>query len=221
MGFIELFKLVNSNSDLKFFPIKYARNIMQLSATIKKVSSKVLFELTIVSVGILLALAVNAWFQNYQQQQQAQALLSKIEYEINQNLTNLQDVRNALDHNIADTSNTLKNYNTEADLNINLELKILDVDFAVWNFSQHRAEFDRLPVDLLISISESYRALEKADLLSNQLASGKFEQIVTDMQGNEKTALTKLLNELQRVKFQINIAQNKLESSAAAIKQYH
>lgn len=194
---------------------------MHLSATIRRLSAKVLFELTIVSVGILLALAVNAWFQSYQQQKQAQALLGKIEYEINQNLTNLHDVSKTIDKNITDTSKALKNYTAESDFNLNLELELLDVDFAVWNFSQHRAEFDRLPVDLLISISESYRALEKADLLSNQLVLGKFDQIINDMQGHEQTALTKLLNELQRVKFQINIALKELQSSATAIKQYH
>ena len=57
-----------------------------MKTTIKTITEKILFELTIVVLGILLAIGINYQYQVYQQKVQASKFLSKIEYEITANL---------------------------------------------------------------------------------------------------------------------------------------
>ncbi|AZQ10345.1 MULTISPECIES: hypothetical protein [Shewanella] len=194
---------------------------MHIKDKVKEVAGKILFELTIVSAGILLALAVNSWYQGYQQRLQADNLLKKVEFEINNNLKSLQQVSATFASSIAQTNGYLSTLSAGKSTEFDYELRILDVDFAVWKFSQHRAELDQLPVELLIDISESYRALEKAESLTNELAFSKMEQIAADMDGKEEAVLKKLLIELKQVQFHLNVAQGKMQKSIQVINQYH
>lgn len=194
---------------------------MHIKDKVKEVAGKILFELTIVSAGILLALAVNSWYQGYQQRLQADNLLKKVEFEINNNLKSLQQVSATFASSIAQTNGYLSTLSAGKSTEFDYELRILDVDFAVWKFSQHRAELDQLPVELLIDISESYRALEKAESLTNELAFSKMEQIAADMDGKEEAVLKKLLIELKQVQFHLNVAQGKMQKSIQVITQYH
>lgn len=194
---------------------------MHIKDKVKEVAGKILFELTIVSAGILLALAVNSWYQGYQQRLQADNLLKKVEFEINNNLKSLQQVNATFASSIAQTNGYLSTLSAGKSTEFDYELRILDVDFAVWKFSQHRAELDQLPVELLIDISESYRALEKAESLTNELAFSKMEQIAADMDGKEEAVLKKLLIELKQVQFHLNVAQGKMQKSIQVINQYH
>ena len=56
----------------------------------KKIISKVAFELIIITLGVLIALGINAWYNNFQQRQTAEQLLTKIAYELQQNIIRLE-----------------------------------------------------------------------------------------------------------------------------------
>jgi len=190
-----------------------------LKTKIKAVTGKILFELTIVALGILLAIAINSWYQGNQQKEQANDLLKKIEYEISLNLISLKEVNTAFVESIKLTNSYISDVKSGKKIDPNYSLNILSVDFGVWRFTRHREELDRLPVDMLIAISESYRALEKAELYTLELALSKFEKLMESI--NEKETLIKVSRELKQAKFHLDIAQMKLKNCIIIIEQYH
>jgi hypothetical protein len=192
-----------------------------LKTKIKVVTGKVLFELTIVALGILLAIAINSQYQEYQQKKQADNFLKKIEYEISSNLKNLDEVNTAFGENIELTNGYISELKHGETIDINYSLKLLDVGFGVWKFTQHREELDRLPVDMLIAISESYRALEKAELYTSELIITKFEKLTDNANGKENEWLIKLSREFKYAKFHLNLAQTELKNCMTIIEKYH
>ena len=189
-----------------------------MKTTIKTITEKILFELTIVVLGILLAIGINYQYQVYQQKVQASKFLSKIEYEITANLKSLERVNSAFDTNIRLSSNYISQLKSGEKFEINYSLDILAIDFGVWNYAQNREELDQLPVDLLISISESYRALEKAELNTIELTLSKIPRILAN--ANESDAFNEILNELNYAKFYLDLAQIKLSKSITLIENY-
>ena len=171
-----------------------------MKTKIKVLTGKVVFELAIVSLGILLALAVNSWFENHQQREQAHNLLKKIEYEISNNFIYLKEVNAAFIETIKRNDGYIADLKSGGKIDINHSVNILDVDFAVWKFTQHRKELDQLPVEILITISESYRALEKAEELTHVLAFSKFGEIVNNIDGNDVFLYVPWLTSLITVK---------------------
>jgi len=192
-----------------------------LKTKIKVVSGKILFELVIVALGILLAIAINSLYQGYQKKEQADNYLKKIAYEISSNLKNLDEVNTAFGENIKLTVNYISKLKRGENIEINYSLKLLDVGFGVWKFTQHREELDRLPVDLLIAISESYRALEKAELYTSELIITKFEKLTDNPKGKENEWLIKLSREFKYAKFHLELAQTELKNCIKIIEQYH
>lgn len=189
-----------------------------MKTTIKTITEKILFELTIVVLGILLAIGINYQYQVYQQKVQASKFLSKIEYEITANLKSLERVNSAFDTNIRLSLNYISQLKSGENFEINYSLDILAIDFGVWNYAQNREELDQLPVDLLISISESYRALEKAELNTIELTLSKIPRILAN--ANESDAFNEILNELNYAKFYLDLAQIKLSKSITLIENY-
>lgn len=189
-----------------------------MKTTIKTITEKILFELTIVVLGILLAIGINYQYQVYQQKVQASKFLSKIEYEITANLKSLERVNSAFDTNIRLSLNYISQLKSGENFEINYSLDILAIDFGVWNYAQNREELDQLPVDLLISISESYRALEKAELNTIELTLSKIPRILAN--ANESDAFNEVLNELNYAKFYLDLAQIKLSKSITLIENY-
>ena len=189
-----------------------------MKTTIKTITEKILFELTIVVLGILLAIGINYQYQVYQQKVQASNFLSKIEYEITANLKSLERVNSAFDTNIRLSLNYISQLKSGEKFEINYSLDILAIDFGVWNYAQNREELEQLPVDLLISISESYRALEKAELNTIELTLSKIPRILAN--ANESDAFNEILNELNYAKFYLDLAQIKLSKSITLIKNY-
>lgn len=191
-----------------------------MKTTIKTITEKILFELTIVVLGILLAIGINYQYQVYQQKVQASKFLSKIEYEITANLKSLERVNSAFDTNIRLSLNYISQLKSGENFEINYSLDILAIDFGVWNYAQNREELDQLPVDLLISISESYRALEKAELNTIELTLSKIPRILANANESESDAFNEVLNELNYAKFYLDLAQIKLSKSITLIENY-
>ena len=191
-----------------------------MKTTIKTITEKILFELTIVVLGILLAIGINYQYQVYQQKVQASNFLSKIEYEITANLKSLERVNSAFDTNIRLSLNYISQLKSGEKFEINYSLDILAIDFGVWNYAQNREELDQLPVDLLISISESYRALEKAELNTIELTLSKIPRILANANESESDAFNEVLNELNYAKFYLDLAQIKLSKSITLIENY-
>jgi hypothetical protein len=194
-----------------------------LKTKIKVVTGKILFELAIVALGILLAIAINSQYQGYQQKKQADNFLKKIEYEINSNLKNLDEVNTAFGENIVLTDDYISELKRGEKVDINYSLKLLDVGFGVWKFTQHREELDQLPVDILIAISESYRALEKAELYTSELIITKFEKLKDNpnANANEIELLIKLSREFKYAKFHLDLAKAELKNCIDIIEQYY
>lgn len=194
---------------------------ISLKTKIRNLAGKLLFELTIVSLGILLALAVNSWSQAYQQREEAHQLLQKIEYETMGNLSNLKQVNIAFAESLKLTDNYISGLGKGEEIELNYTVNILAVDFAVWEFTKHREELDQLPVDVLIAISDSYRALEKAESLTRELAFTKFRNITDNFKNEKSDTLREISIELNQVKFHLDIAQAKLKNTIKIIEQYN
>lgn len=69
-------------------------------SAVRKIISKVAFELIVITLGVLVALGINAWYNTYQQRQQAEVLLGKIAYELTQNIERLESAASAYNDNI-------------------------------------------------------------------------------------------------------------------------
>ena len=187
---------------------------------IKELSRNILFELVIVVLGILLALAINSWYQDLEMRQQAETLLQKLEYEVSNNQTNISQIQKVYEKNIELTNRYIKEVEDGVEIDVDYSVNLLEADIAVWKFIQNRKELDQLPVDLLIAISESYRSLEETDSLIKELAFIKIGRLVSDQKVDKKKALQKLLRELVLVKFHLDIAQLELKQSKELIDKY-
>ncbi len=187
---------------------------------IKELSRNILFELVIVVLGILLALAINSWYQDLEMRQQAETLLQKLEYEVSNNQTNISQIQKVYEKNIELTNRYIKEVEDGVEIDVDYSVNLLEADIAVWKFIQNRKELDQLPVDLLIAISESYRSLEETDSLIKELAFIKIGRLVSDQKVDKKQALQKLLRELVLVKFHLDIAQLELKQSKELIDKY-
>ncbi|WP_440053280.1 hypothetical protein ACSLBF_10035 [Pseudoalteromonas sp. T1lg65] len=190
-----------------------------MKTKIKVLTGKILFELTIVALGILLAIGINSQFQAYQENELANSHLKKIQYEITSNLKNLKEVNNTFGKNIELSDSYISQLQRGEKVELNYSINILSVDFGVWKVSQHREELDQLPVELLISISESYRALEKAELYTLELTLSKIPRMLDNDIKSE--TFEEILNELNYAKFYLDIAQMKLKKCVDAIEKYH
>ena len=72
----------------------------------------------------------------------------------------------------------------------------------------------------MISISESYRALEKAELNTIELTLSKIPRILANANESESDAFNEVLNELNYAKFYLDLAQIKLRKSITLIESY-
>ncbi|RXE95659.1 hypothetical protein [Pseudoalteromonas phenolica] len=119
---------------------------------------KVTFELTIVTLGVLIALVINEWFQNYQEERRAHEILEKAHYEMKSNLVSLKSALKGYEKSIAYIDKLIEEDQKTANKNYLFSIPQEDLSVSVWRFALLRDELRELPVELLVRIESSYEA---------------------------------------------------------------
>ena len=188
--------------------------------SLKNNIKKVVFELTIIVLGVLIALASNTWYQSYQQEQQANILLSKLKHELENNLDELNESIASYEQNIKKTKLYLELAEKEESIDYEFSLIILDMEFGVWQFGQKRDELNKIPVEMLIKLSASYRQSEQAEKLTQKLLLEDLDSITERLEDNEKDSLNMLKRELLQTKMYIDVAKIQVSRSIKLISHY-
>lgn len=139
---------------------------------------KITFELMIVTLGVLIALVINEWFQNYQEEKYAHVILEKTHYEMESNLEKLQSAIKIYEETLTVIEKLLKLDQT-ADNN-KLAIAYLDTNSSVWEFALLRDELKEVPVELLITISSSYKATHDAQIASELIGPSSFNKFLKE-----------------------------------------
>ena len=183
---------------------------------IKANLSKVMFELTIVTLGVLIALVINEWFQNYQQRQHAEVLLTKTQFELENNIEALNRTLESYEKIASYLDDLIEKNNYPDDAKYAVSLQHLDVNSSVWEFALQRNALREIPVELLFSIAASYQASQDAQKYAQRMDMASFSEFVRKFkQSNDKQGQIKILKSIiSQAIIQMKVASIKFESAA-------
>lgn len=191
-------------------------------SAVKKIISKVAFELIVITLGVLVALGINAWYNNYQQRQQAEVLLGKIAYELTQNIERLESAATAYSDNITKSQRYVAELEeTGESPRFEFVLKMLNVDQGAWRFSQSREELNTLPVELLIALDLANRSNTEAKHMVNTFIFEGHDDLseLSDSDLNERY-LDGVEREFKQIKFYVDYALMSSQQALSRLKEY-
>ena len=183
---------------------------------------KITFELMIVTLGVLIALVINEWFQNYQEEKYAHVILEKTHYEMESNLEKLQSAIKIYEETLTVIEKLLKLDQT-ADNN-KLAIAYLDTNSSVWEFALLRDELKEVPVELLITISSSYKATHDAQIASELIGPSSFNKflkefsVTTDKQSLLKDLKLDVQNAHMKARFASFLLEHTVSETAYYLK---
>jgi len=202
---------------------------MQLS--FKTNGTKIGLELISVTLGILIALAIDSAYDSYQDKQKAQDFLQRAEVELIKNkptiekLTQINDaiIAQALSYQAVIESAIEENKKAKITGSINSHYQTLEFD--TWQLSQHRSELQELPVGLLSRIGKAY----SSSLTFNKSIRRTIETISDIAHANTYVAKTlndqlanaeHMVNKLKFLKLDLTMANMHNEFALKAIYEY-
>ncbi|MEI4551738.1 MAG: hypothetical protein ACPGVL_08190 [Pseudoalteromonas spongiae] len=188
----------------------------------RKIISKVAFELIVITLGVLVALGINAWYNTYQQRQQAEVLLGKIAYELTQNIERLESAASAYNDNIIKSQRYVAELEeTGESPRFEFVLKMLNVDQGAWRFSQSREELNTLPVELLIALDLANRSNTEAKHMVNTFIFEGHDDLseFSDSDLNERY-LDGVEREFKQIKFYVDYALMSSQQALSRLKEY-
>ncbi|WP_394224588.1 sortase family protein [Pseudoalteromonas spongiae] len=188
----------------------------------RKIISKVAFELIVITLGVLVALGINAWYNTYQQRQQAEVLLGKIAYELTQNIERLESAASAYNDNIIKSQRYVAELEeTGESPRFEFVLKMLNVDQGAWRFSQSREELNTLPVELLIALDLANRSNTEAKHMVNTFIFEGHDDLseFSDSDLNERY-LDGIEREFKQIKFYVDYALMSSQQALSRLKEY-
>lgn len=191
-------------------------------SAVKKIISKVAFELIVITLGVLVALGINAWYNTYQQRQQAEVLLGKIAYELTQNIERLESAASAYNDNIIKSQRYVAELEeTGESPRFEFVLKMLNVDQGAWRFSQSREELNTLPVELLIALDLANRSNTEAKHMVNTFIFEGHDDLseFSDSDLNERY-LDGVEREFKQIKFYVDYALMSSQQALSRLKEY-
>lgn len=189
---------------------------------VRKIISKVAFELIVITLGVLVALGINAWYNTYQQRQQAEVLLGKIAYELTQNIERLESAASAYNDNIIKSQRYVAELEeTGESPRFEFVLKMLNVDQGAWRFSQSREELNTLPVELLIALDLANRSNTEAKHMVNTFIFEGHDDLseFSDSDLNERY-LDGVEREFKQIKFYVDYALMSSQQALSRLKEY-
>ncbi|KPV96295.1 hypothetical protein AN214_01641 [Pseudoalteromonas sp. P1-9] len=189
---------------------------------VRKIISKVAFELIVITLGVLVALGINAWYNTYQQRQQAEVLLGKIAYELTQNIQRLESAASAYNDNIIKSQRYVAELEeTGESPRFEFVLKMLNVDQGAWRFSQSREELNTLPVELLIALDLANRSNTEAKHMVNTFIFEGHDDLseFSDSDLNERY-LDGVEREFKQIKFYVDYALMSSQQALSRLKEY-
>lgn len=191
-------------------------------SAVRKIISKVAFELIVITLGVLVALGINAWYNTYQQRQQAEVLLGKIAYELTQNIERLESAASAYSDNIIKSQRYVAELEeTGESPRFEFVLKMLNVDQGAWRFSQSREELNTLPVELLIALDLANRSNIEAKHMVNTFIFEGHDDLseFSDSDLNERY-LDGVEREFKQIKFYVDYALMSSQQALSRLKEY-
>lgn len=191
-------------------------------SAVRKIISKVAFELIVITLGVLVALGINAWYNTYQQRQQAEVLLGKIAYELTQNIERLESAASAYNDNIIKSQRYVAELEeTGESPRFEFVLKMLNVDQGAWRFSQSREELNTLPVELLIALDLANRSNIEAKHMVNTFIFEGHDDLseFSDSDLNERY-LDGVEREFKQIKFYVDYALMSSQQALSRLKEY-
>ncbi len=191
-------------------------------SAVRKIISKVAFELIVITLGVLVALGINAWYNTYQQRQQAEVLLGKIAYELTQNIERLESAASAYNDNIIKSQRYVAELEeTGESPRFEFVLKMLNVDQGAWRFSQSREELNTLPVELLIALDLANRSNTEAKHMVNTFIFEGHDDLseFSDSDLNERY-LDGIEREFKQIKFYVDYALMSSQQALSRLKEY-
>lgn len=181
------------------------------------------FELIVITFGVLIALGINAWYNTYQQQQQASQLLTKIAYELENNITQLARVQAGYEQNIelADKFEAELQQNPPTEESYQFVLMMLHTDQGAWQFSKSRDELNTLPVELLIDLNLANRSSLTAQNMVSDFIFQQHDEISKLLENDQNEAyLDTVEREFKQLKFTIDIALLSSQKALSRIKEF-
>ena len=174
---------------------------------------KVTFELTIVTLGVLIALVINEWFQNYQEERRAHEILEKAHYEMKSNLVSLKSALKGYEKSIAYIDKLIEEDQKTANKNYLFSIPQEDLSVSVWRFALLRDELRELPVELLVRIESSYEATKHVKNTMEKMGPSFLTEFINKFTVSEdQTQLLKSLkHELKNALLRTKIAAFKQE----------
>ena len=174
---------------------------------------KVTFELTIVTLGVLIALVINEWFQNYQEERRAHEILEKAHYEMKSNLVSLKSALKGYEKSIAYIDKLIEEDQKTANKNYLFSIPHEDLSVSVWRFALLRDELRELPVELLVRIESGYEATKHVKNTMEKMGPSFLTEFINKFTVSEdQTQLLKSLkHELKNALLKTKIAAFKQE----------
>ncbi|WDE07063.1 hypothetical protein SG34_009310 [Thalassomonas viridans] len=198
---------------------------------LRKNAASILFELLTVTLGVFIALAINSWYESYQNKQKSYDLLQRIEQELVFNQPKIIE----LEARILKSITQVENHSDALELALEQNKDLLEQEpfelfyqvlhFDVWQLSQNRNETNELPVDLIADIGKAYR-YSQALSDSNRHYIEVFNDLTHQYRYNadtlaEKLASSELIeNKLLSFKIDMLLAKITNESALEAIYEY-
>lgn len=176
-----------------------------------------------ITFGVLIALGINAWYNTYQQQQQASQLLTKIAYELESNITQLARVQAGYEQNIelADKFEAELQQNPTTEESYQFVLMMLHTDQGAWQFSKSRDELNTLPVELLIDLNLANRSSLTAQNMVSDFIFQQHDEISKLLENDQNEAyLDTVEREFKQLKFTIDIALLSSQKALSRIKEF-
>lgn len=188
----------------------------------KKIISKVAFELIVITLGVLIALGINAWYNNFQQRQDAEQLLTKIAYELQQNIHRLELASASYNANIEQSKKYEQLFEETGESDgYEFVLKMLIIEQGAWQFSKTRQELNTLPVELLISLDMASRSTSEAKEMVNQFIFQGHDEL-NELVDNDMNAryLDGMERELKQIKFYLDYALLSSKNALSHLDQF-
>lgn len=204
-----------------------------MKINLRKNTASILFELFTVTLGVFIALAINSWYESYQNKQKSYQLLQRIEQELNFNQPKIAELEERIVESItqAETLSSQLELAQEKDQHeTEIEPETFEIiyqilNFDVWQLSQNRIETNELPVDLIADIGKAYRYAQTLSE-SNRHYIGAFSDLLHQYEYKSDTLAAKLasseLIENKLVAFRVDMLLAKVTNEGAlqAIYEY-